>query len=345
MKNIIDVIKYISDHGPSKPWNIASWLGIHRVVIQKLLKTWIVQWYISKSWNTPHVIYDITDNVRKHNLIQKNTSNNTLNWSNKILGIDFESIKILNSFYKFESDGDLLTKKDWFVKWCQKRWLDIQASADKYICICQNISKMKDKCGLIETTKKFAQWLYKKYTYKMYIDKMYYADRYTYDEFGRWPLAEMTFFAKQSQNLELISQTINNIYDQIECLIYHNKIDAIAIIPRSIDRKHQFLKLLKNKLEIFGLPFVDIYKYYPQKIAIAQKTLKWEARFTNAMNTIQVSIDKQYDNILLIDDFVWSGATMNISAMKIKNIWVAKYIIWFAIVGNMDMSYDVINEI
>ena len=283
MKNMIDIIKYISDNGPDKPWNIATWLGINRVIVQKLLKEWMAQWYISKSWNTPHVIYDITDNVRKHNLIQKNKYNSISNWSNEILGIDFmiftkkylnfEDIKVLNSFYKFESDGELLTKKNWFIKWCQKRWLDVKKSADKYIYIRQNISKIQNECGLLETTNDFAKWLNKKYT--MYIDKMYYADRYTYDEFGRWPLAEMAFFAKQSQNLELISQTITNIYDQIECLIYQNKIDAIAITPRSIDRKHQLLKFLKNTLEGFWLPFVDIYKYYPNKIAIAQKTLKW----------------------------------------------------------------------
>jgi len=47
---------------------------------------------------------------------------------------------------------------------------------------------------------------------------------------------------------------------------------------------------------------------------------------------------------LLIDDFVWSGATLNETAYKLKQNWVKK-IIWFAFVGNANLSYDIINEV
>jgi hypoxanthine phosphoribosyltransferase len=105
------------------------------------------------------------------------------------------------------------------------------------------------------------------------------------------------------------------------------------------------LGVLQSRLIFLNKPFIDLYKYYPDWIPIAQKTLKWSQRFVNALNTIHVRPGICHDCVLLIDDFVWSGATMNISAMKLKDVWVAKSVIWLAIVGNIDMTYDVINEI
>jgi hypothetical protein len=41
---------------------------------------------------------------------------------------------------------------------------------------------------------------------------------------------------------------------------------------------------------------------------------------------------------------VWSWATLNETAIKLKAEWV-KEVIGFAWVGNMNLNYDVINEI
>ena len=49
----------------------------------------------------------------------------------------------------------------------------------------------------------------------------------------------MTFYAKQSQNKQLIAESISEIFPKLECLIYTEKFDAIAITPWSIERKNQ----------------------------------------------------------------------------------------------------------
>jgi predicted amidophosphoribosyltransferase len=46
----------------------------------------------------------------------------------------------------------------------------------------------------------------------------------------------------------------------------------------------------------------------------------------------------------LIDDFVWSGSTLNETAKKLKDEWIEK-VFWFAFVWNMDLDYEVVNEI
>ena len=343
MISLIDIIKYISNNGSSKPGMIATGLQTHRVAIQKLLLEWIQLWYISKAWKTPHVVYDITPLVYDHHIISKPAPRIQRSYPSFIL--NYNEQHIIDDFYKFDSDGSLFVKKKWFIAWCTKRNINPKDAAQRYISVINNIQSMKNNCWVINVTQQFTIWLQQKHKQKMYLDTMFYCDRYNYDEFGRWPLAEMTFYAKQSQNLKLIHKCLDMIINQIECIVHHHRIDAIAITPPSINRHYQLLSILQKKISYLNIPFVDMYKYYPNKIAIAQKTLKWAQRFINALHSIQIQTTTHYENILLIDDFVWSGATMNISAMKLKDKWIAKNIIWLSMVGNIDMSFDIINEI
>ena len=82
------------------------------------------------------------------------------------------------------------------------------------------------------------------------------------------------------------------------------------------------------------------------EVIVPQKTLnKLADGIENARNTIFVDDVNQYNNILLIDDAVGSGATMNETAAKIraKNICRGK-IIGLAITGSAK-GFDVISEV
>jgi len=95
------------------------------------------------------------------------------------------------------------------------------------------------------------------------------------------------------------------------------------------------------------LPFVNIIKYFPNKIPIPQKSLKSrEQRIENARASIVVhdSLVSHYNTVLLIDDFVGSGSTLNQTALKLKDMG-AKHVIGFAFVGNNNLTYEVINEV
>lgn len=166
-------------------------------------------------------------------------------------------------------------------------------------------------------------------------------------EFGRGKLAEMTFYAKQSQNKKLINESIEMILLQLQCILKHSQIDAIAIVPPSIPRINQLLKILKNKLKTYNLPFVDLVKYSPSKIPVPQKSLKSrEQRIRNAQETIIINTTQRlpFKKVLLIDDFVGSGSTLNETAYKLKEQGV-KQVIGFSFVGNTNLNYEVINEI
>ena len=68
-------------------------------------------------------------------------------------------------------------------------------------------------------------------------------------------------------------------------------------------------------------------------------------RIENAKNTIVVDEKGTFKNILLIDDAVRSGATLNETAKKIKDRKICKgKIIGLAIVGSFK-GFDVIGEV
>ena len=81
-------------------------------------------------------------------------------------------------------------------------------------------------------------------------------------------------------------------------------------------------------------------------VMVAQKTLnKLQDRIDNAQQTIIVEDKNPYNNILLIDDAVGSGATLNETAAQIKRRKLCHgKIIGLAIVGSFK-GFDVISEV
>lgn len=313
--------------------DIAWILSVSRVMVHKTLKILVEDKKIEKIWLWSHARYK--------SLVF--TWENNLDYNNDKFLVDYKTKKFLDdNFYKFDSDWKILEWYDGFVIWVKDRKFDLENSVNNYKKIINYVENLENNCWLLDASEIFN----KKFD-KNFMQKVFYAWEYSFMEFGRSKLAEMTFYAKQSQNSKLINQSIDEIFYKLECLIKNEKIDAIAITPWSIDRKNQLLWILKVRLWIFNLPFVNIVKYYENGIAIPQKSIKSkEGRIKNATNTIFVD-DKdihKYKNILLIDDFVWSWATLNITAKKIIDTWW-RSVIWFAFVWSMDLTYEVINEI
>src|SRR5690606_34497845 len=122
--------------------------------------------------------------------------------------------------------------------------------------------------------------------------------------------------------------------------IEKHKIGAIGFIPPTIKREVQLMKFLKNGLNL-NTPAIDIQKI-SGIIPVPQKSLnKIEERINNADSTFVLPENKKYNKVLLIDDAVGSGATMNQIAKKIKEKGTAKTIVGLAVVGSFK-GFDVI---
>jgi predicted amidophosphoribosyltransferase len=80
-------------------------------------------------------------------------------------------------------------------------------------------------------------------------------------------------------------------------------------------------------------------------IPVPQKSLsKLNERINNANNTFAVFGNQKFEKVLLIDDAVGSGATLNQIAQKIKEKGIAKTVVGLAVVGSFK-GFDVITDI
>ena len=94
----------------------------------------------------------------------------------------------------------------------------------------------------------------------------------------------------------------------------------------------------------FSLPHINIKKV-SGIIPVPQKALaKLEERISNARSSIVVDDKRSFNKILLIDDAVGSGATINETACKLKLKKMTSNVIAFAVVGSFK-GFDVLQEV
>ena len=329
------ILRVLADSQWHKPSYIATHAGITRPTANKYLAKLLGDKKIKKQGSGPHVQYRIADvsYIPQNTPVQTSISHT----------FDYQQSTLLDeNFLKYDADGSVLDGVQGFILWCERRGLDPYVKYDDYKQLCDTIQSLYNSCGLLDATRSFTQ-----HVDTQALDVIYYADQYKYKEFGRGKLAEMAFFAKQLQHKELIDIVMKSIVRKVECLIKTTNIDALAFTPPSIvDRRYQILDVFDTYLSHISLPRVNLIKDYPGIIRTPQKSLKSRAdRIRNAQNSIYVydETTKNYKTVLLIDDFVGSGATLNETAKKLKDEGVEK-VIGFAIVGNMDLRYEVINE-
>jgi predicted amidophosphoribosyltransferase len=179
------------------------------------------------------------------------------------------------------------------------------------------------------------------------ITKLFYGDFYSISKFGKTKLGNLVLYSKQSQNRQLIDIAVEQVKPIIERIITIYTIDTIAFAPPSLPRKLQFMQEFADRLDI-NLPKAQLVKSYKGDIIVAQKSLSGlQERITNARDTIFLKspLSVGTKNILLIDDAVGSGSTLNETAKKLMvgNPNIAS-IIGFAIVGSIK-GFEVIREI
>lgn len=245
---------------------------------------------------------------------------------------------IQENFVIISPVGELKEGWDGFIFWCKKTGQPVQKTAKEYVKIWRKYYAFK-KGGLIDGIKKL------KSTFaEVFLDRIFYLDFYSIERFGKTKLGQMLLYAKQSQNKKLIKGLILQVLPRIGQLIKKYKIDAVGFIPPTVKREIQFMKELERNFH-FDTRRLLISKVKTE-ITVPQKTLnKLVDRIENARATIVVEEHRKYKNILLIDDAVGSGATLNETAAQIRNKEICKgKIIGLAITGSFK-GFDVISEV
>ena len=156
-------------------------------------------------------------------------------------------------------------------------------------------------------------------------------------------MGQYLLHGKSGQDKTIIKTIARITKKDLEYIIKNNNIDALAFIPYSIPRKIPFLKEYRKQLNL-SLPEIFIAKAFTGSVPIAQKSLsKLSERIENARETIFVTTNnKKYKNILLIDDALESGATINETGKKLAEKGVKVF--GYAIVGSYK-GFEVLKEV
>jgi len=245
-----------------------------------------------------------------------------------------------DNFLLISETGKLMKGADGFVEWCVKRNLPIEKTVDEFIQTREKYNQYFDDNGLLSGLNKIKDT---KGFDEIYLDEILYLDFYAIERFGKTKLGTILHYAKQGQNKMLMKMLIDEIKPKINIIVKQYKIDAIAYVPPTIKRETQLMKVMANGLKI-NLPEIEIQKI-SGIIPVPQKSLnKMEERINNAESTFAIKGMVQYKNVLLIDDAVGSGATLNQIAGKMKAKKSAEKIIGLAIVGSYK-GFDVITDV
>ncbi|MEK7526190.1 MAG: hypothetical protein AAB546_01785 [Patescibacteria group bacterium] len=321
------LLEYIETHGRARPHELTSYLGIGSVAVHRQLKALIDVGKISKTGKPPTVFYVLTDKKVNSGLIFEDGKTQQ---------------EIEKTYLYISPEGEMKFGFSGFAAWAVRVGMEknISGLAMEYIKIRHEADKFINKDGLIDATEKM------KNTFNnVWVDKTFYKDFYSLQKFGKTKLGQLVLYSKLAQRTELIQQIARMTKKEIDNLIARYDIEAVGFLPHSIPRKIQFLKVFSKALNI-RLPEIKLVKAYAGSIPVAQKSLsKLEERIENASKTIEIKeLQNRYNNILIIDDAVGSGATLNETAKKLKQANIAKNVYGFAIVGSMK-GFEVIKEV
>ena len=301
-------------------------ISVSKQMIHKVLKKLIDQKEIEKFGSAPKTFYRklFTEKIE------------TLKFD-----ISEEDEKFLKKeFLLISETGKYLEGIDGFANWCKKRNLPIEKTVKEFILTKEKYTKFVDEKGFIDGTEKLKST---KGFDEIYLKNLYYLDFYAIERFGKTKLGTILHYAKQGQNKFLMQILMQEIAKPIQDFIQNSNIQAVGFVPPTIKRETQLMKFIENSVKT-NLPILQIKKM-SGIIPVPQKSLnKLEERINNADTTFGVFGNTNYETVLLIDDAVGSGATINQIAKKLIDKNVAKNVIGLAIVGSYK-GFEVITDV
>jgi DNA-binding Lrp family transcriptional regulator len=316
------LLDYIQSNGEVSPRELSEYLEISPQALFRHIKTLIHQNKIKKIGSSPKVFYKIIE------FKQDKSEYN----------VEKEDILLLENHFFFVSPiGERYSGLDAMINWCNRQNLPLEKTIDDYKKTLKKYNSYK-KNYIIDGIQKL------KSTFKdVYLNRLFYLDFYAIERFGKTKLGYFLLYSKQGQSMSFMNELILHVKPKIELLIKSNSFDAIAFTPPTVKRDHQIIKMLEKNCN-FGLKVLKIEKL-KTPIIVPQKTLsKLDDRILNAQNTMLVTEKNSFNHVLLIDDAVGSGATLNEIAKQMKNKNIAKKITGLALVGSFK-GFDIISEI
>jgi DNA-binding Lrp family transcriptional regulator/hypoxanthine-guanine phosphoribosyltransferase len=321
------ILTIIQNKGQSRVHELVRELGISRMAVHKQLKKLCDEGLLEKSGKPPKVYYALaspkySSEVNESSSLMYQAAQDTIE----------------ERYLYISPTGNVTYGMRGFQDWCAKTKQEVEKTAHEYIATLRKYDVYR-KHGVIDGMMKI-----RKTFPSVVLDKLFYLDFYSIERFGKTKLGQLLLYAKQGQDRSLIKSLCQTIHPQILQIVNDYHIDGVLYVPPTVRREIQFMKELEKNLEL-PIRTLSVTKIKTQ-VSIPQKTLtKLEDRVENARKTIIVDETQSFNNILLIDDAIGSGATMNETALQVKKKGIYRgSLIGLAITGSFK-GFDVISEV
>jgi hypothetical protein len=325
MKTKERLLNLLRSKGQLSMHEIANLLSFSRQYLHRIMQDLEDQKLVKKVGLPPKVYYSLDDNRTSETATLISRDNEVF------LNLHFMLINPL---------GERLSGIEAMRYWCEKQTLPFSKTCLEFIETRSKYLQFFNSRGLIDGLPKLANT---KGLDIIALDQLYYLDFYAIERFGKTRLGMLMHYAKQGQNKSMMKEICTDIQQRISNLIAELQVDAVAFVPPTIPRKIQIMTEMRKHI-ITGLPNFKIEKI-KTPITIPQKALsKLYERVSNAKNTFAIPVQKPVHRLLLIDDAVGSGATMNEIAMQTKKKELAQFVFGVAITGSYK-GFDVISEL
>jgi hypothetical protein len=321
------IVEYLKAHGESGVTEMQEQMNVSRQMLHRVLNRMLEEDLLQKLGRPPKVFYRL--------------SNISAGKKATLLSLSEDEIHFLKEHFLVISEmGKRLEGAEAMQAWCEKQKLPPEKTAREFITTEKKYLQYFLPDGMINGTQKLKNT---KGFDSIAIEDMFYCDFYAIERFGKTKLGTLLHFAKQGQNRQLMNEIIMLTKERVETLIKEKSIDAVGYIPPTIKRHLQFMTVLQKGYNL-PLPHLNLVKV-TGAIPVPQKALsKIEDRIDNARASIIVKETRQFNHVLLIDDAVGSGATINETAAKLNLKKTAKKIFGLAITGSFK-GFDVIQEV
>jgi phosphoribosylpyrophosphate synthetase len=321
------IIKILQEKGDLSVKEMSDILDVSSQAIHISINQLLDEEALVKFGRTPKTIYRLAST--KTALL---TDNLTVSTENQAF--------LANHFLVITEIGKMLEGLEGFAHWCKQRKLPIEKTIDEFIKTQEKYAPYYNDLGIIDGMDKIKNT--KGYN-RIFLDDIFYLDFYAIERFGKTRLGTLLHYAKQGQNKFLMKILLGELKPKLDLLLENNQFDAVGFVPPTIRRELQLMKYMETHLRI-NLPKINIQKI-SGIIPVPQKSLnKIEERISNAENTFAVIETVKYKHLLLIDDAVGSGSTLNQIAGKIKQKGIAQKITGLAIVGSFK-GFDVVTDV
>ncbi len=354
-QNIINIIMIL---GQASPKQIRDALNppLGPVMVQRHLRNLVAKGIIKKFGQAPRVYY-VAASI-------KDRSKDKI-WSViRNLPITNDQNRILAATFGFDADFTLYRGDEAFRHWFYAKQVpallkqksknspqseriieNFETMLQRYMEMIQHTESSRDPgLNLFDATER-----YRSIHSNPSLTKVFYHDFYSLPQFGKTLLGYIVQKAKigEESSLPYIRELASIMTPVIHQLIEVFKCDAAAWVPHTLKRMHPLQDILCRTIDL-TIPKIPIVKIIVKDV-VPQKTLSdLHRRLENADMTNHVAESKNkilsYKNIIIIDDAIGSGATIEAIGAKIKRINPKIKMIAIAPVGSFK-GFDIIKDI